>query len=232
METARLPIRACIRYGWETFKKRPWFLIGITTLILAINFALPVADEDSPLTVAIAFSLISFIVGIFLQIGSTNLLLRAHDGIETVHVRDLWYPHHILKYIGASILVFVCVILGLVLLIIPGVIAAIALSYTSYIVVDKGTGSVDAIKESWRITKGNRWRLLLLGLVMVLVNLLGLLALVVGLLVTIPVSMIASAHAYRFLEQARGREAVAVEDDAPTEPEVVEAVPAGVPAAA
>lgn len=55
------------------------------------------------------------------------------------------------------------------------------------------------MKESWRITKGHKWQLLLLFLALLLVNLLGLLALFVGIFVSVPITMLAFAHAYRTL---------------------------------
>jgi uncharacterized membrane protein len=55
------------------------------------------------------------------------------------------------------------------------------------------------MKESSRITRGHKWPLFVFLLLLVLVNLAGLLALVVGLLVSMPVSMLAFVHAYRTL---------------------------------
>jgi uncharacterized membrane protein len=55
------------------------------------------------------------------------------------------------------------------------------------------------MKESHRITRGHKWNLLGLLLMFFLVNLLGVLAFVVGLLVTVPVTVLAFAHAYRVL---------------------------------
>jgi uncharacterized membrane protein len=60
------------------------------------------------------------------------------------------------------------------------------------------------------LTKGNRWKLFQLSLALLLLNILGLLALLVGLFVTIPVSFIAMVHAYRALKGEAVEEAVAV----------------------
>jgi hypothetical protein len=55
------------------------------------------------------------------------------------------------------------------------------------------------MKESWRITKGHKWQLALLFLALLGINLLGVLALVVGVFVSVPITLIAFAHAYRTL---------------------------------
>jgi uncharacterized membrane protein len=55
------------------------------------------------------------------------------------------------------------------------------------------------MKESNRITRGHKWPLLGLVALLILINVLGVLALVVGLLVSIPVSTFAFVQAYRSL---------------------------------
>jgi hypothetical protein len=85
---------------------------------------------------------------------------------------------------------------GLVLLILPGIIFAMFM-FANFIVVDRELGPIEAMKESSRITRGKRWTLLWLSLAILVINLLGLIALVVGLLVSVPVTWLALAHAYR-----------------------------------
>ena len=71
-----------------------------------------------------------------------------------------------------------------------------------YLVMDRGLGVTESLKESRRITYGNRLKLLLLGLALVGINIVGFFLLIVGLLVSIPVSMLAGVHAYRTLSKA------------------------------
>ena len=203
METSRLPIRACVRYGWETFKKRPWFIVGISVLVLVLNILIPGPKDGQPLPTLIALFAITFVLGSFLQLGATNLTMRLHDGVESARLKDLWRPELFLTYLGTTLLATILTVLGFILLIIPGIIIGLALSFATYIVIDRRTGPIAAIKESWRMTKGNRWRLFLLMALIALINLGGLLLLVVGLLVTMPVTMIAFVHAYRFLDDSQ-----------------------------
>ena len=51
--------------------------------------------------------------------------------------------------------------------------------------------------RSAEITKGNRWNLFALGLVLLLVNLVGLLLFVVGVLFTMGISLVTLAYVYR-----------------------------------
>lgn len=209
-----LPVRSCIRYGWETFKKRPWFLIGAGLLIALVNIIISGPDDPQAWSlVTVALGILSYLVSTFVQLGATNLSLRAHDAVETASFKDLWRPGDYLRYLGTVVISTVLVVAGFILLIVPGIVIALGIMLAQYLVVDKGMRPIAAIKESWRLTKGNKWRLFLLMLALLGLNILGLLALVVGLLVTLPVSVIALVHAYRTLEGAR--------DEAPLVPDIV-----------
>ena len=78
--------------------------------------------------------------------------------------------------------------------------------FVELIVMDKQAMSMQALKESSEMTKGKFGKLLILMLALGGVCLLGLLALVVGLLVAIPVVSFAFAHAYRSLQSTKGIE--------------------------
>jgi uncharacterized membrane protein len=209
-----LPIGDCVRYGWETFKKRPWILIGAFALVVLIS-AIPgiltphpeiVEGQPAPPSTpfAMVMGLIGLAINFLVSLGLTNFALRAHDNIESVTIGDLWNPAPIWRFLGAELLALLIILVGLVLFLIPGIIASLGLSFAPYIVVDRGLGPVESLKESWRITKGNKWRIFLLGLALLGVNLLGLIALGVGLLVSVPITLLALVHAYRFLQVAAG----------------------------
>ncbi|MEK7155646.1 MAG: DUF975 family protein [Patescibacteria group bacterium] len=199
----KLSVGACIRAGWEIFKKRPLIIIGAFVIAMAISgIASSLLDpgEGAPVTAATTLmSIASAIIGIFVELGLVTFAIRAHDNVETAKIADLWNPSVFLRYLGAQILVGLTVVVGLILVIVPGVIAALGLMFASYLVIDKGRGPLEAYKESWHMTKGHKMELFLLVLAVIGLNILGLLALVVGLLVTIPVSMLAMVHAYRTL---------------------------------
>ena len=88
---------------------------------------------------------------------------------------------------------------GFILLIVPGIIWAIKYQFAQYLVIDKGYKPIEAIKKSGQITKDAKWSLLLLGLLSGLINVLGAIALVVGLFATVPTTMVAKAFVYRKL---------------------------------
>jgi uncharacterized membrane protein len=199
----KLSVGESIRFGWETFKKRPLLIIGafvIAMLVSGITSSLLDPAEGAPVTVSvIVMSLISAVIGLLVEIGLVTFSLRAHDNVAAAKIMDLWNPKPFVWYLVGQIAVGLGVLIGFVLLIVPGVMLALGWMFSSYLIIDKGRGPLEAMKESWAMTKGHKWQLLLLVLALIGINILGLLALVVGLLVTVPVSMLAVVHVYRKL---------------------------------
>jgi uncharacterized membrane protein len=154
-------------------------------------------------------TVLSVLLQALVDLGAAALLLKAHDSVETVKIADLWHPTSYLKYLGALILSGAAIMLGFIALIVPGVILLILFMFVKYIVVDRALNPIEAMKESARITKGNRLNLFLLLLVVVAMNIVGAIALVVGLLVAVPVSSLAMVHAYRTLEHKASEVVVA-----------------------
>ena len=66
----------------------------------------------------------------------------------------------LLRFVGLGLATAVLIILGLVLLIIPGILAAFFLSFSTYLMIDKNLGVVESIKGSYELVKQN-WKLVL-----------------------------------------------------------------------
>lgn len=193
---------ACVRFGWETFKKRPWFFVGITVLVAAISgisgqFTSGYAGKTVVL-IGAGF-LVSFVVSLLVKMGTINVYLKAHTDAQSATFEDLWAPSRLVSFLIASVLVGAIVIVGLILLIVPGIIWTLRYSFVPYLIMDRGLNVSAALSESSRITSGHKWRLLGFFLLLALINLLGALCLLVGLLVSIPVSGLAVVRAYRTL---------------------------------
>ncbi len=199
-----LSVKECIRFGWHTFKKRPWFfiiaLVGMSIATLLLSSIPDAIDPEGASMLIFALSILFVLASIAVEIFLIRLTLKAHDSIETVTYTDALPAKPFWKYIGAQIVVGIAVLIGLILLVVPGIITALAFFMTQYVVVERKMWPIEAMKESARITKGSRWKLFLLILAAIGINIVGLLALFVGLLVTVPVTMLAFAHAYRTLE--------------------------------
>lgn len=193
-------IKESFSFAWKRFTARPWFFVAVTVAMFVvmalISNLFPTKNNN------MVFAIINLVLGIFVDMGLVTLALAAQENVHTLTWKTLWTPKPFWRYLGAAVLSAIIVGIGTILLIIPGIIAALGLMFTKYLVIDRNLGPIQALKESWRITKGSKLNLLGFLIVIVLFNLLGVIALGVGLLVTIPVSMLAVAHVYRLVERA------------------------------
>lgn len=85
-------------------------------------------------------------------------------------------------------------------LVAASVYLSIRLYFSPYLVVDKKLGPINSFRNSWRMTRGSFWKLLGLSIALGLLIFAGLALLVVGLLVALPVALVASGYVYRRLE--------------------------------
>jgi uncharacterized membrane protein len=194
--------KEAISFGFNIAKKNILFFLGLfviwaffTIITSAIRDSLIVQRQ---ILFSFIFSLLVWVVGIILSMGFINITLEFVDGKKPAF-KDLYYTTKLFNYIVASIIKGVIVVFGLLLLIIPGIIFAIKLQFTGYLIVDKKLDFADALKGSWEITKGAKWNLFLLAVLLGLINILGLLCLLVGLLISVPLAMVAEAYVYRKL---------------------------------
>jgi len=99
----------------------------------------------------------------------------------------------------AAFLVAVMTIVGTILCILPGIAVAIFSAFVYYFALDKEQDAITAIKSSFSLVSKNFGSVFLLLLALLGINIVGFLVCFVGLLVTIPLSYIAVAYAYRRL---------------------------------
>ena len=193
--------REAISFGWNLTKNNFGFfvllLILVAVIYVVLNSIQYLAKGKSPLILILY--LIETIIRTIITMGLIKISLKFCDN-EKAKISDLFSAYPLfLKYLIGSILYALIILGGLILLIIPGIIWSIQFQFFGYLIVDKGLGPIEALKESARITKGNKWNLFLFGILLGLIKILGALALLVGLFVTIPTAMIANAFVYRKL---------------------------------
>jgi uncharacterized membrane protein len=150
------------------------------------------------------FLVVIWIVSTIVSIGMIKFILAMVDGRRPEYKELFVHYRYFIKYAVGSILYALIVLAGAILLVVPGIIWAIKYQYYYVLIVDQNRGPVTAIKESGRITMGYKWELFLFGLLLILINLLGLVCLVIGLLATIPLSLLAYMYVYRALLKRQG----------------------------
>ena len=198
----RFSKKEAIKFGWQTMKQNFWFFVGLLLVAGILYIAPEIVSaflEGSP-----ALSLIVYVVGtVLLMIVDLGLLIKIPlnfcDNVKS-RLSDLFSQYKLFwRYLFASILYVLVILGGLILLVLPGLYLAIRFQFYGYFIVDRDSHIVESLKRSWDITRGNAWNLFLFGLLLFLINVLGALALFIGLFITLPTTLVAVALVYRKL---------------------------------
>jgi uncharacterized membrane protein len=136
------------------------------------------------------------------SMGWINIMLKYTRG-ENAEYGDLFQPiSQFLSFLVAYVIYGVAVVVGMIFLVIPGLILGLRLQFAPFFVVDQQCGPIEALGKSWNATRGSTWKLLGLGIVLGLVNMVGALLLLVGLIATGPTTAIALTDVYTKLRDS------------------------------
>ena len=194
-----LKLGEAIGFGWKTATGNLWFFIGVMAITLAISGLQNVLTGGEPNLITALLGLVFAVVNMIVTMGTMKIALKFCDG-QKGEYSDLYNMYPMFwGYLGAAILYAIMVVAGTVLLIIPGIIVAIQFGFFGYLIIDKQMGVMDSLKMSSKVTNGAKWKLFGLAILSILINIAGAVCLLVGLLVTIPTTMLAWAYAYRKL---------------------------------
>lgn len=203
-------------------------LLIIAAVHFTQNKILDTLKSGNPVLI-FALNLAMGFTSIWLQLGFIGILLKIYDGSKAEVGDLFRRAGLIPKYFCSALLytlVFLLLVLcaafwvamplifglnpqkhiillpyfvGLIILSLQVINWIIEFGFYGYILVDKGAGPIEAFKRSIIITRGVKVDLFLFGLLIIAINLLGAFALFVGLFITLPVTMLATAFIYRKL---------------------------------
>ncbi len=190
------------RAGWGKLKEHWFFLLASYAIIICLSSLFSGLAEglyrDIEPTASLLV-LIGILLRIWLNYNFLVIIIRLFDGVKPAW-RDLFVWHDEMPaYIGASILYILIVTLGLLVFVIPGIYLAIKYNFYCFLIADKKFDAFDALKASGQLTEGVKWSLIGFSVASFGVVLLGLLALLVGLIVAVPVVSLAYIVVYRTL---------------------------------
>lgn len=204
MATQAFTANEAIHYGWKTVTGRFWYFASIFLSLWVVQFLtskIAGSFNESQEALITLVMLVSWILQIGLYLGAYSIALQTVAGKKPKYdeLFSKFNASLMFRYFLTSLLVGVICTIGFFLLIIPGFIFGIRLGFFSYILLDKKLGPVESVKASWNLTKGHMKELITLMLFMIGINLLGFAAFGVGLLLTMPLSLLASTYAYHKL---------------------------------
>ncbi|MCQ4120360.1 hypothetical protein [Rhodococcus tibetensis] len=203
----QLSVGNAISYGWNKFKDNALIWIGIMLVAAVIQVVLNLifggfdtsSDFSDTFTVwRIIGTLVTTVVGYLINAALVRGALHEVDGNKPAFGSFFQFTN-VGAIIIASVIVGVLSTIGFILLVIPGLIVVFLTWWTLQFVIDQNQDAVTGIKSSFGIISQNVGPLLLLALALVGINILGAIPCGLGLLVTIPLTIIASTYAYRVL---------------------------------
>lgn len=194
--------KEALEFGWRTVKNNIGFFIGISAIVGLIFVVPEIVAKFWKKEAPIASAIISFpfwILQVISVMGLIKISLKFCDG-QKPEFKDLFLAYPLFfKYLFASILFGLIVSAGIILLILPGIIWAIQFSFFRYFIVDKELGAIESLKRSSAITKGSKWDLFIFTLLVGIINIFGAFVSFVGLFLTVPLTLVATAYIYRKL---------------------------------
>ena len=159
--------------GWDCFKARPWFWIGVSLICTAIPEIIDRASTSIPEMVGqsggstefvylliVALFVLNTLVSIRISMGMVCMGLATVNG-KTVKIGDLLAkPQLFWRYVLASISFGLMIMVGLILLVVPGVYLAARFLPVHYVLVERETGVLESFRQAERLTAGYRGKLI------------------------------------------------------------------------
>jgi uncharacterized membrane protein len=198
---APINIGDAVGYGWNAYWKNVGTLVVIAIVVIAINVVVGlIAQATDSIALQIIIQFIGFLLSMLISLGWIRVSLEVTRGVKP-EVGDLFKFDGYGPYLLASILFAIGFYVGLILCIVPGIIFAVAFGFYGFVIAERGegVGVIDSLKESADLTRGNRWQLFGLGIVLLLINIVGAILCGIGLIFTLGITIIAWAYVYRTL---------------------------------
>jgi len=224
----------CINWAWAKFQQNLAMIAGAVILVVAAviieiaGFAVVGAvtstreykcdytstidchwEGGTPFIVTMILGLlVGLAIAIVLQILAAGMI-RGALGVtqgRAFEIGDLFNFAKIGPVLITAVIVGAIVFVGSILCYLPGIVAGYLLSYSLFFVIDKDMAPMDAVKASFELTKNNLGQTLVWYLVGGLIAVAGAIACGIGIVVTIPITLLGTAYTYKKLT---GQEVVA-----------------------
>ncbi len=200
MDTQLFAVKDLIKEGWRLTKANLGFLIAYQFILFVLNLALGFAGREDSLQYGLQWTVLHFLGWVVVPLA--NMGLYNSSLLITAAIKpgfDQLYRNWRLfvSWIVASILFGIMFIIGLLLLVVPGFYVLARFGLFHFFVLDKNLGPIEALKQTAKATEGITWPIFVLYMACLGLNIVGLLFLGIGLLVTVPVTILALATIYR-----------------------------------
>ncbi len=189
------------RAGWKTFTAQPWPLLGGFLIFALIWVAFRLLAARTGHEDLIAFTAQLLITAPFV-VGWASMSLGALRG-QSVRAIDVFDGFRVFSNAAvANILFGLAAAMGIVLFVVPGIVVILVFGFWPFGVAERGMRHVEALRFSYDLTRGYRWRLLVASALALLLMLVAAIPAFLGALLVGPWLGATFAAAYESLVKA------------------------------
>ncbi|MDD5508675.1 MAG: hypothetical protein PHD25_10200 [Bacteroidales bacterium] len=199
---------SAFRHGWVTMINAFLELFLVLLILIAVTIPFwPISTFEENIPAIVMLQIFAMVYGLMVvapfDYGAKYMYVKAVRG-EKLVMKDILKPFDdYLNVILANLLTGAIIIFGFFLLIIPGILFAVKLSFVPYLVMEKKLDPVEAVKTSWNMTYGVSWTIFWMAIVSFFIYIAGLICLLIGVLfssIWVSVSFAAIYHAQNKLK--------------------------------
>ncbi len=184
--------------SWETTKNNIWFLVS-SSFIYFVIYMLLNREGNNPSSFLL--SIAGGIVSILFSLGMYRIGFKIKEGKTPEYSDFKTEPHTFFTALWASVITGFFTFLGFILLIIPGFIVMTRLSMTTLLILDKNLSGRQAVKESWRLTKGYSWKIFGFLIISFILIVISILPFGLGLILSVPYVYLTAVELYKKIMQ-------------------------------
>jgi hypothetical protein len=174
--------------GWDMFRENPGPLMGFAAATIGVNLLLRLIPIVGMI---LHMALMAPIVG-----GFYVYIFKVIKRQEREFPDFLKGFNYFLPLLLANLLIGFFTVAGLFLLVVPGIYLGVCYLFTLPLIVDRDIDFWSAMELSRKIVKKNWFKMFNFSLLLLLINLGGVLLFLVGLLISIPLSLCTMSIAY------------------------------------
>ena len=125
-----------------------------------------------PVAVAAGLVVVGLLFGPVLYLWAARALTRSQSDLDSLPGKLLTrrIGRATVSAVGANIVVSIAVLIGFILLIVPGIFLAISFVFVMFAIGVEDERAIDAMRRSWTLASGDRWPLLGLGLLVLILT--------------------------------------------------------------
>ena len=161
----KIKIKEILKDGLRFLRENP--IIFVVSFLIALSTSV----SERMMSFSVKYAIFLFFI-FFINLFLGAVIVRF---VYEVKTKSIFSWREIIKFvlskyfliIIATIIFYVLMALGSIALIIPGIFLMIKLMFYEYGILLDNEKAISSLKRSWRITKGNWWQLLFLGLIFV-----------------------------------------------------------------